>query len=140
MNLRRHFILFTNRACTALSAVALIAAFASAVLVLIPDVLLVIGIDPRTFPIHLRSSTPLIMIGLSYFFVQITLQRTLLQHVLCILVAVAFVLWGLEQFLTNTTAIKIIDDIVVFLFVLDLAFVIRERLQEHNRSKASWML
>jgi len=38
----------------------------------------------------------------------------------------AFVLWGLEQFLNDQAVISFMDDIVVFLFVVDLSIVIRQ--------------
>jgi hypothetical protein len=41
----------------------------------------------------------------------------------------AFVLWGLEQFLTDQAWISFIDDVVVFLFVVDLSIVIRHNLK-----------
>jgi hypothetical protein len=40
------------------------------------------------------------------------------------MVAVAFILWGIEQFLSNRAMAVFLDDIVVLLFVLDLSIVI----------------
>jgi len=76
--------------------------------------------------IPLKSAIPLIAIGASYLCLTITLRRTLSQHIFGILIGLAFVLWGLEQFLTDQEVISIIDDMVVFLFVADLSIVIRQ--------------
>jgi len=76
-------------------------------------------------PIPLKSAIPLIAIGFSYACLTVTLRRTFSQHVLGILVGLAFMLWGAEQFLTNQEIISLIDDIVVVLFVSDLSIVIR---------------
>jgi DNA replication protein DnaC len=91
-------------------------------------------------PISLKSGVPLIAIGISYFALIITLRRTLGQRIVGILMGLAFVLWGLEQFLSDRAVISFIDDIVVFLFVVDLSIVIRQNLRncagERQVSKA----
>ncbi len=46
--------------------------------------------------------------------------------------SLAFVFWGTEQFLNDARWISFIDDIVVFLFVLDLSIVIRQNLAESS--------
>jgi DNA replication protein DnaC len=80
-------------------------------------------------PISLKSGIPLIAIGISYFVLIITLRRTPGQRLVGILVGLAFVLWGLEQFLSDQAMISFIDDVVVFLFVVDLSIVIRHNLR-----------
>jgi DNA replication protein DnaC len=77
-------------------------------------------------PISLKSAIPLIAIGVSYFCLIITLRRTPGQRLVGILMGLAFVLWGSEQFFTDQEVISFIDDIVVFLFVVDLSIVIRQ--------------
>jgi DNA replication protein DnaC len=76
-------------------------------------------------PLSLKSAIPLIAIGFSYACLTVTLRRTFIQHVLGMLVGLAFMLWGVEQFLTNQEVISLIDDIVVVLLVADLSIVIR---------------
>jgi hypothetical protein len=72
---------------------------------------------------------PFDAIGVSYFFLIVTLRRTLGQRLVGIFIGVAFVLWGSEQFLGNQALISFIDDVVVFLFVVDLSIVIRQNLK-----------
>jgi hypothetical protein len=80
-------------------------------------------------PIPFKSAVPLIAIGISYLVLILTLRRTLGQRLVGISVGLAFVLWGLEQFLTDRAWISFIDDVVVFLFVVDLSIVIRHNLK-----------
>jgi hypothetical protein len=77
----------------------------------------------------LEFNLPLIAIGVSYFFLIVTLRRTLGQRLVGIFIGVAFILWGSEQFLGNQALISFIDDVVVFLFVVDLSIVIRHNLK-----------
>ena len=87
---------------------------------------LIVGSQPL---ISLKSAVPLIAIGISYSILIITLRRTLGQRLVGIFMGLAFVLWGLEQFLSDRTVISFMDDIVVFLFVVDLSIVIRQNLR-----------
>jgi DNA replication protein DnaC len=79
--------------------------------------------------ISLKSGIPLIAIGISYFVLILTLRRAPGQRLVGILIGLAFVLWGSEQFLREKSLISYIDDVVVFLFVIDLSIVIRQNLQ-----------
>ena len=80
-------------------------------------------------PISFKSAVPLIAIGVSYFVLILSLRRTFGQRLVGIFVGLAFVLWGLEQFLSDQAWIPFIDDVVVFLFVVDLSIVIRHNLR-----------
>jgi hypothetical protein len=64
------------------------------------------------------------------------------QRLVGIFIGLAFVLWGLEQFLSDQVVISFIDDVVVFLFVVDLSIVIRHNLRncagERQVQKASF--
>lgn len=77
----------------------------------------------------LRSGIPLILIGLSFACLQSSVRRTHGQRALGLAISFAFILWGVEQFLTNREIISFIDDLVVFLFVLDLSIVIHGALK-----------
>jgi hypothetical protein len=83
---------------------------------------------PTLFAWKLKSAVPLILIGVSYCSLQIALPRTLAQHLLGLIVGIAFMLWGAEQFLSNQAIVALVDDIVVCLFVSDLSVVIYRRL------------
>jgi ABC-type multidrug transport system fused ATPase/permease subunit len=87
---------------------------------------LMMGSQP---PISFKSAIPLIAIGISYFVLILSVRRTLGQRLVGIFVGLAFVLWGWEQFLSDQAWISFIDDVVVFLFVVDLSIVIRHNLR-----------
>jgi hypothetical protein len=80
--------------------------------------------QPNLLPWTLKSAVPLILIGIAFASLQFALPRTRSQMLLSLMVAVAFILWGVEQFLLNRAIASFIDDVVVFLFVLDLSIVI----------------
>jgi hypothetical protein len=89
-------------------------------------------------PISFKSAVPLIAIGISYLVLILSLRRTLGQRLVGISVGLAFVLWGLEQFLTDQAWISFIDDVVVFLFVVDLSIVIRHNLKSCVGERQVW--
>ncbi len=89
-------------------------------------------------PISFKSAVPLIAIGVSYFVLILSLRRTPGQRLVGIFVGTAFVLWGLEQFLSNQIWISFIDDVVVFLFVVDLSIVIRHNLRSCVGERQVW--
>jgi DNA replication protein DnaC len=96
---------------------------------------LITGSQP---PISFKSATPLIAIGISYFVLILSLRRTLGQRLVGIFVGLAFVLWGVEQFLSDRAWISFIDDVVVFLFVVDLSIVIRHNLRSCVGERQVW--
>ena len=85
-------------------------------------------------PWNLKSAIPLILAGTAFACLQFALPRTRTQIGLGLLVATAFILWGIEQFVSNHAVAAWIDDIVVFLFVLDLCLVIRGQLKESSEA------
>ena len=108
-----------------ISALVLAAAFASAAGVLLFDALHWVRPDISW---KVKSAVPLICIGVSYALLQFTLPRTRTEFCLSLAVSMAFVLWGTEQFIPVPWIASQMDDVVVFLFVLDLGIVIRSRL------------
>jgi DNA replication protein DnaC len=111
-----------------LSAAALGAALLSAVALLVLRAVYLFAGPLEGFPWALKSAVPLIAVGFSYICLIITATRSAAQRLLGFLVGLAFILWGAEQFLSNQSLAAGLDDVVVFLFVLDLSFVIRENL------------
>jgi hypothetical protein len=87
------------------------------------------------FPFAIKSSIPLIAIGLSYVSIIITLPRTPGQRLVGIFMGMAFMLWGAEQFLRDRALISFIDDCIVFLFVVDLSLVIRQNFRESDAKR-----
>ena len=112
-----------------MSASALVFAFLSAAGILILDVLH--WVRPE-LSWRVKSALPLIGIGISYSLVQFTLPRTRTEFCLSLAVSLAFVLWGVEQFIPAPQIASVVDDLVVFLFVLDLSIVIRGQLKRHQ--------
>ena len=106
----------------AISVVALGLAVFTAVLLVALRVLH--SVQPHLFPWTLKSAVPLILIGVAFASLQFVVSRTRAQMVLGFLVALAFILWGAEQFVPNPAIVSFMDDMVVFLFVLDLGIVI----------------
>jgi hypothetical protein len=93
---------------------------------------LIVGSQPLT---ALKSAIPLMAIGFSYICLVVILPRTPGQRVIGISVGLAFILWGLEQYLPDQRIVALIDDVVVFLFVLDLAIVVRHNLKSSPGEK-----
>jgi len=105
-----------------LSAAALTLAFSSAVVLL--ALRLLHCFRPDFLPWTLKSAYPLILVGIAFACLQFASPRTRTQSLLSLSVALAFILWGTEQFLSNHALVSFIDDVVVFLFVLDLSIVV----------------
>lgn len=105
-----------------ISAISFGLAISSAVMIVI--VHLINSLQPGLVPWTLKSAVPLILIGVAFASLQFALPRTRGQMLLGLMVALAFALWGTEQFLSNQAIVSFIDDIVVLLFVIDLSIVI----------------
>ncbi len=105
-----------------ISAIALGLAISSAICLI--ALRLVHCFEPNRLRLNLKSAVPLILIGIALACLQFAMTRTRRQVLLGLIVATAFVLWGTEQFLSNRAIVATIDDLVVFLFVLDLSMVI----------------
>ena len=110
-----------------LSTVALGFAFASAAVILLLDALH--GLRPE-ISWRVKPALPLIGIGLSYALLQFTLPRTWKEFCLGLAVSLGFILWGAEQFVPLRWVASLMDDLVVFLFVLDLSIVILGHLKQ----------
>ncbi len=115
---------WTRSALRVISITALwIAIGGAVVLILSHAISSLIGLQP---PFPLKSGIPLIAIGTSYISLMLTLPRRPGQMLVGVLMGLAFVLWGLEQFLVNRALICFIDDCVAFLFITDLSIIIRQ--------------
>lgn len=85
--------------------------------------------------VALKSAVPLIAIGFSYTCLVATLPRTPGQRIVGFSVGLAFMLWGLEQYLQDQKIVALVDDVVVFFFVVDLAIVVRHNLKRDADEK-----
>jgi len=113
-----------------MSALALAVAFATAAGIVLLDAIHWIRPD---WSWKVKSAIPLICIGSSYALLQFTIPRTLVEFCLSLAVSLAFILWGVEQFIPVPRIASVVDDVVVFLFVLDLSIVIRGQLKQTLR-------
>ncbi|MGA3172573.1 MAG: hypothetical protein ABSE62_16345 [Chthoniobacteraceae bacterium] len=113
-----------------LSAIALLFAFATACAIILLDALHYLRPDLGW---RIKSALPLIGIGASYALLSFTLPRTRTEFLLGLAVSLAFILWGAEQFIPIPRIASQIDDGVVFLFVMDLAVVIRGHLKRTQK-------
>jgi peptidoglycan/LPS O-acetylase OafA/YrhL len=104
------------------SALAFGLAISTAIIIVILHV--IYYMQPNFVSRSLKSAVPLILIGVAFASLQFTLRRTIAQMLLGLMVALAFILWGTEQFLPNQAVVSLIDDLVVLLFVTDLSIVI----------------
>ncbi len=114
--------------CALVSSASFGLAIASACLVLALDGLHLF--DQSLLPWRLKSAFPLIFVGISYGCLQFTLPRSWKELSLSMCVSLGFILWGGEQFVPNPAFASLIDDVVMFLFVLDLSIVIRGYLEQ----------
>jgi hypothetical protein len=70
------------------------------------------------------SAAPLLLIGVSCLVFQAMLRPRWTEMVKNMLLAAAFLLWGVVQLMVQSALSKKLGDLVIALFVLDLAWVI----------------
>jgi hypothetical protein len=87
------------------------------------------GFSPEWSRGGLVSGLPLILIGVSYSSLLFTVRRPAAQIFMGLLVGAAFILWGVAALLPDRTVASFINDLVVFLFILDLSIVILRHLK-----------
>jgi hypothetical protein len=92
------------------------------------DLVRLCGARVPALPWAAKSGIPLIAIGLSYIFFLLSESQTPLQRLLGASVGLAFVLWGTEQYLSDRVLVGFLDDLVVFIFVLDLSIIVKKSL------------
>jgi hypothetical protein len=79
---------------------------------------------PLGFSAQVISAAPLLLIGVSLLIVQAILRPSWTELLKNILLAAAFILWGVVQLMQETALSKRLGDIVIALYVLDLAWMI----------------
>jgi hypothetical protein len=116
----------------ALSGTAAVLAFACAAGILALDAAHLIRPDVSW---RVKSALPLICVGVSYALLQFTVPLTLTGFCLSLSVSLGFILWGVEQYIAVARIAGMVDDVVVFIFVMDLGLVIRGRLKQERARK-----
>ena len=76
------------------------------------------------FPATVISSAPLLLVGLSYLFLQPILRPRVQELGKNLLLAATFLLWGAVQLMPQNTLSVRLSNLVIVLYVLDLAWVI----------------
>lgn len=75
------------------------------------------------------SAAPLLLIGLAYMGLQLLVRPRSMELLKRVLVGMAFLLWGVDQLLPPGRQATVLGDVVIILYVLDLALLIRDHLQ-----------
>lgn len=84
-------------------------------------------------PSHQRlGAFPLILIGISYISFQLCGKRQLAERAKGILLGLAFLFWGSEQLLLPSAWVTAMDNLVITIFVVDLALIIMEHLKRKD--------
>lgn len=116
-----------------MSSVLLGLACATAVLVIMMRVVHYFREDLIDWP--LKSAVPLMLAGAACASLQFAVPRTRTQVALGLMVSAAFILWGIEQYIVDRTLASFIDDVVVFLFVVDASLLIWGQLKTSGSNK-----
>ena len=93
-------------------------------------VLLISDAFPALLPHAPVSATPLLLIGASYLCFQMLSQPKPLDLFRALIVCLAFILWGIDQLLPSGWLTTTLGDIVITLYVLDLAWMMLDRLRQ----------
>jgi hypothetical protein len=75
------------------------------------------------------SAVPLLAVGLSFLLVQAMVRPRRTELLKNLLLAATFLLWGVVQLMTQSVLSKRLGDVVVALYVMDLAWTILARVR-----------
>jgi peptidoglycan/LPS O-acetylase OafA/YrhL len=120
-NARRDALSAINNVLRWLTMVLVIVAVACTMGLLTSDTKLAI---PLGFSAQVISAAPLLLIGVSLLIVQTMLRPRWTELLKNILLAAAFILWGVVQLMQESALSKRLGDVVIALYVLDLAWMI----------------
>ena len=81
------------------------------------------------------SATPLVLIGAAYLAFQVLTGPTLLDLCKALIVSCAFILWGADQLLPPGWFAATLGEVVIVLYVIDLGWMLLDRLRERKREK-----
>ena len=102
-----------------------LAAVISSVLLLASDAF------PSALPLeHAKASAlPLLLMGAAYVCLQPVVRLGVWELVKRLLLAIAFILWGMVQLLPASGTTAMLGDLVIALFVVDLFWIVRSDLR-----------
>ena len=78
------------------------------------------------------SAAPLLLIGAAYLGFQALIRPKPLDLFKALIVSSAFILWGVDQLLPSGWVATTLGDVVITLYVIDLAWVMIDRLKQRN--------
>jgi len=91
----------------------------------------------RLTPLHRQAGAiSLMLIGLSYVSLQLSLRLSRAEKLRGVLLGGAFLLWGSGQFLPSGSWATALDTVVVVIFVTDLSSVIIDNLKAGKHEKS----
>lgn len=80
------------------------------------------------------SAVPLVLIGLAALGFQFVIRPNLLDLFKAMIVSAAFLLWGMDQLLPAGWLATTIGDLVIVLYVIDLGWMMADRLKQRDQS------
>ena len=92
---------------------------------------------PLGFSAPVISAAPLLLIGVSFLVVQMMLRPCWTELLKNILLAAAFILWGVVQLMEQNALSKRLGNVVIALYVLDLAWVILSSVNPTGTNRSS---
>jgi len=105
--------------------------WAIAVLALIAGIMLLASdLFLATLPHAPISAAPLLLIGAAYLAFQAYIRSGPLDLFRALIVSAAFILWGIDQMLPSGWFAMTLGDIVIMLYVIDLAWLMIDRLKQ----------
>jgi hypothetical protein len=82
-----------------------------------------VGIETVPRLSAITSAAPLLLVGTSFLIVQPIIRPRLVELLKNLLLAATFLLWGIVQFMPQNTMSIRLGNVVIALYVLDLAWV-----------------
>lgn len=98
-----------------------------------------IGSLPR-LPAAAPSAAPLLLVGTSFLLVQPILRPRLIELLKNVLLAATFLLWGIVQFMPQNAMSVRLGNVVIALYVLDLAWMTLGTVISQNRNRTAQSL
>ena len=98
-------------------------------------VLLLFDFFPALLPLLRHgpvSAFPLLLIGITYLGLQVVLRPAPLELLKRVMLASAFILWGIDQLLPTGPVATTLGDIVIVLYIIDLALMMRDSLSARS--------
>lgn len=91
---------------------------------------------PSGLPPAAISALPLLAVGLSFLIVQVMFRPRRAELLKNMLLVVAFLLWGIVQLIEHNPLSKTLGNVVIALYVVELAWTILDRLNSRRKPAA----